>query len=323
MVSEGLSHAVLPGLVLAFLVTRDYSSPWLIVSAAASGLLMIWLTQLLRRTNLVDDDAGLGVVFSAMFSVGVLLVSTKLRNTPFHSECIIDGNLALAALDQLELGGRDWGPRTMYVMGGLLCAILVVVIGAFKELKLCIFDIQLAKRLRLKPGLMEFVVLSLISLTTVAAFEVAGSVLIVALMVAPPAAAYLLTNRLSWLLGLAAGTGVVSCLVGFYVAVQIDTSPTGPIASAAGVVFLVTLAIAPKQGLLARWFEFRGRRNEMLELLVLQLVSEGGRPALSGLAITPQSTQRRIARLVDAGLLEIDSSDLLVTPAGASALHRL
>lgn len=323
MVSEGLSHAVLPGLVLAFLVTRDYASPWLIASAAASGLLMIWLTQLLRKTGLVDDDAGLGIVFSAMFSIGVLIVSMELKNTHFHAACIIDGNLALAALDQLEVNGRDWGPRTLYVMGGLLAALLTVVILAYKEIKLSVFDAQLAKRLRLKPGLVEFVILSLISLTTVAAFEVAGSILVVALMVAPPAAAYLLTNRLSRLLVLATVTASISCFLGFYCALRMDTSPTGPIASAAGFVFLVTLAIAPKQGLVARIIEFRRRRNEMLELLVLQLISDVGHSAQVGLTITPQSSQRRIARLLDAGLLERAGDDLRLTPAGIDALSRL
>ena len=95
MVSEGLSHAVLPGLVIAFIFVRDITSPWLIVSAAASGMVMVWLTQALQRTGLVEPDAGLGIVFAGMFSAGILLVSLELENVHFHADCIIDGDIPL------------------------------------------------------------------------------------------------------------------------------------------------------------------------------------------------------------------------------------
>lgn len=297
MVSEGLSHAVLPGLVISFLVFRDYSSPWLILSAAASGLLMIWLTQLLQKTGLVDDDAGLGIVFSGMFSVGVLIVSRSLRNTHFHADCIIDGNLALAPLDRLEVAGFDLGPRSWLVMTGMLVIVLCYIVLFYKELKLALFDSLLACRFRLRPALLQFVTLAVISLTTVCAFNVAGSILIVALMIAPAASAYLLTNRLGSLLIFSSVIGCVSALLGHLMARSLDIAPTGPMASAAGLIFLIVLVVAPRKGLAQRWKRRREFANDMDARLVLEIVQQKINAELSELAADLNWSEKRLTQL--------------------------
>ena len=125
LVSEGLAHAVLPGIVVAFVITRDRTSPLLIVGAAAMGLLMVLLVQLVRRTRVVDDTASLGVVFPALFSIGILLASAELANTHFHADCIIDGNLALAPLDRRVRGGVDVGPKAFWAV----TSVLLLVVG--------------------------------------------------------------------------------------------------------------------------------------------------------------------------------------------------
>ncbi|MEM9657087.1 MAG: metal ABC transporter permease [Planctomycetota bacterium] len=322
MVSEGLSHAVLPGLVVAFVLIPDYNSPWLILSAAASGMAMVWLTQLVQRSGLVDDDAGLGIVFAGMFSVGILIVSAKLQNTHFHADCIIDGNLALAPLDRLRIGGRDWGPRSFIVMCVTLAAVVAFVMVAFKELKISIFDPVLAQRFGLRPALLQFAWLGVVSTTTVAAFDVAGSILIVALMIAPPAAAYLLTDRLERLLIIASVIAVVSSIGGFYLAVALDVSPTGPIASCAGLLFLLVFALAPRRGFLANAIRQARQRAETCELLLLEFVARGGRQAIDGIAIPRRSVSRALARLVQNGMICQSGAELEVTPSGQERLSR-
>ena len=152
MVSEGLSHAILPGLVIAFVLFRDYTSPWLIPSAAASGVVMVWLCHWLERTGLVNPDAGLGLVFSGMFSVGVLLVSRKLKQVHFHEDCIIEGNLAMAPIETLDIAMLDGVPR-----GFVMMLVMLMVVGGFiglffKELKLSLFDPALAAALGISHG---------------------------------------------------------------------------------------------------------------------------------------------------------------------------
>lgn len=298
MVSEGLSHAVLPGLVIAFMIFRDYSSPWLILSAAASGLLMVWLTHLLQKTGLVDDDAGLGIVFSGMFSVGVLIVSRSLRNTHFHADCIIDGNLALAPLDRLEVGGFDLGPRSWLVMSGMLIVVLCYIVLFYKELKLALFDSLLACRFRLRPALLQFLTLAVISLTTVCAFNVAGSILIVALMIAPAASAYLLTNRLGSLLMIASAVATLSALLGHLMARSLNIAPTGPMASAAGLIFLLILVLAPRKGLAQQWKRRRKFSSELDEKLVLEIMQQQPSTRLSQLAQDLNWSEKRLSQLV-------------------------
>lgn len=274
LVSEGLSHAVLPGIIFAFVLLRDRNSPLLILSAALMGVVMVLLVQLIRRTRLVDDDASLGIVFATLFSIGILVSNLEIRNVHFHAHCVIDGNLALSPLDGLTVGGYSWGPKSFYVMLGVLMALLGFLSVCYKELKLMLFDETLAESFGFRPGLLHFIWLTLVSITTVAAFETAGSILVVALMITPPAAAYLLTHDLRHMLSLSCAIGVLSAVGGFFLALPLDIAPTGPMAFVSGVVFLVTLVLAPRQGLLARRWRTHRQRDAMYQHLFLAGVEQ-------------------------------------------------
>ncbi|MEM9365491.1 MAG: metal ABC transporter permease [Planctomycetota bacterium] len=272
MVSEGLSHAVLPGLVVAFLFFRSFDSPWLIASAALSGLIMVWVTRALSDTRLVDSDAGLGLVFAAMFSTGILLVSLNLKNAHFHADCIIDGNLALAPLNRADFPVLGRVPRSMITMTATFLVIATFVLLAYKELKIMIFDPTHAARVGFRPVLLGYVWITIVSLTTVTAFDVAGSVLIVALMIAPPASAYLLTRRFSVYLVLSMAIAAVSAVLGFYLAKRLDVSPTGPVAAVAGGLFLLVFVFNPTNSLLATRLVRHRRRKELIRCLCCELM---------------------------------------------------
>ena len=329
MMSEGLSHAVFPGLVIAFMVLRDYSSPLLIISAAASGLLMVWLTQWLVNTRLVDSDAALGIVFAGMFSVGILLVSRNLRDTHFHADCIIEGNLAIAPLDRLRVAGVDFGPQSWIVMLTMLIVCVGFIAVCYKELKLMLFEPLLARRFGFKPVLLQCIWLAIVSLTTVAAFNVAGAVLIVALMIAPPAAAYLLSDRLSGLLVISAAIAVVSSIAGFYLGMGLDIAPTGPIASTAGVVFLLTFALAPKRGFIAAWATRMQQRRDTIDCLLLASVasesSAGTLPEglMDSLALAPAVVARSVSRLQTQRLVTQSGARIQLTESGAAHLRAM
>lgn len=136
-----------------------------------------------------------------------------------------------------------------------------------------IFDPLLAQRVGLRPLVVKYVWLTLVSLTTVAAFNVAGSVLIVALMIAPPASAFLLTKRLSVLLVLASLIAVASAVAGHYLAKTMDIAPTGPMASVAGAFFLLTFLFLPGRGFLASVAQQTSNRSHLRDQLVLELIS--------------------------------------------------
>ena len=267
LVSEGLSHAVLPGIVLAFLVFRDRSSPLLILAAGLSGLLMVWLVQWIAQTGRVKQDAALGIVFSAMFSVGVIASSLKLKNIHFHAHCIIDGNLAFAALEDCHWFGVYLGPRAFVSM--LLCVVGLIsfIVVFFKELKLMAFDKTASHLFGFRPRLLHTIWLAIVSIVAVEAFEVAGTILVVALMIAPAAAANLLSDRLSWMFVLSALLGVAAALIGVALSQQLSISPAGPISSMAGLAFLVIVFFAPQRGLIAKWILRRQRRSQLIAML--------------------------------------------------------
>ena len=323
MVSEGLNHALLPGLAFAFWIWRDYNSPWLLIAAAASGLVMIWLSEAFQRTKLIDADASLGIVFAGMFSLGVLFVSNFLKQTHFHQDCIIEGNLAIASLDRLKIGGWDLGPKSWIVMLSIFTVQLLFVIVCYKELKAALFDPELASRFGLRPKLFQLFWLSIVSLTTVAAFNVAGSILIVALMIAPPAAAYLVTTRLHSLLFVSALIGAASAFIGFYASLSLDVAPTAPIASSAGIVFLLILFFSPQNGfIVTQWGHWR-RNRETLECLVLQWIQDGlqERSTFPPRASGPFTKWRYILnRLKRQTLIDQSGDQLVLTPAGQEKL---
>jgi len=272
MIAEALSHAVLPGILIAFLVFQDRTSPWLIISAGLSGLLMVWIVQTIRKTGLVDGDAALGIVFSALFSVGIICANVGLNRVHFDSHCIIDGNLAMAALRQFKINGMEIAPHAFVLMATVLTLLVGFIAIFYKELKLMMFDSALSQTFGFRPAMLHLVWLALVSITTVSAFEIAGSILVVALMIAPPATAFLLTRRLGIMLVISSTIGVISSVIGLYLGLWLDIAPTGPIASVAGMIFLLTVLLAPRQGVIAK-FRRRGIQRAYLfqQLLLARL----------------------------------------------------
>jgi manganese/zinc/iron transport system permease protein len=279
MMSDAISHSILPGIVLAFFLVQDLASPVLILAAAATGLLMVGLVELLRQTRLVREDAAIGLVFPVLFSIGVVLVSLFAGDVHLDVDAVLLGELAFAPFDRLVLADWDLGPRSLYVMGAILLLNVVFIAVFYKELKLATFDAGLAAALGFAPALIHYGLMSLVSITAVGAFDAVGSILVVALMIAPPAAAYLLTDRLPRMLGLSALIGVASAVGGYWVAHALDASIAGAMATMAGVIFAGVFLLAPERGMLAlARRQARQRREFARTMLAIHLLNHEGRP---------------------------------------------
>jgi manganese/zinc/iron transport system permease protein len=268
LMSDAISHTVLLGIVVAFFVTGDITSPLLLVAAGLTGVLTVALVEALRRTRLVARDAAIGLVFPALFSVAVILISRYAGNVHLDTDAVLLGELAFSPFRRLEAGGHDLGPRTLWVMGAILLLNLGFVAAFYKELKLSTFDAALAAALGFSPAVLHYAFMTLVSVTAVGAFDAVGSVLVVALMIAPPAAAYLLTDSLPRMLVLSVLLAVVAALVGFWAAWLADASIAGAMAAAAGTVFLLAFLLAPSRGMLA---QARRRSRQRLEFARLML----------------------------------------------------
>ena len=252
LLSDAISHAILPGIVLAFFQTENLNSPLLLVAAAATGVLTVAAIEALGRTRLVKQDAAIALVFPALFSVGVVLISRYASGVHLDIDAVLLGDPAFSWIRRFTVGGRDLGPQALWLMGTVLAAVLAFVALFYKELKLSTFDPALAAALGLAPAAVHYALMTLVSVVAVGAFDVVGSILVVGLMIAPPAAAWLLTDRLPVLLALSVALGVASAVAGYWLARGLDVSIAGAMAVMAGVVFTVALAFAPDRGLVAQ-----------------------------------------------------------------------
>ena len=239
MLADAISHAVLPGIALAFLILKSRQSPAMLAGAAAFGLLTVFLVEMLQRKGRLQSDAAIGVTFTALFALGVLLISVYGRAVDWDQDCVLFGEIALVPWDRLMIGANDLGPKAVWSLSSSLALNLLFVTLFYKELKVTTFDPLLARSLGMRTGWMQYGFMACVSLTAVAAFESVGAILVVALLVVPPAAAFLLTTRLSTMLLLSATIGAISAILGYYVAAPLDVSISGMMAVVAGVVFTV------------------------------------------------------------------------------------
>ena len=326
LMSDAISHAILLGIVLAFFVVEDLASPLLIIAAAITGVITVVLVELLHGTGLVREDAAIGIVFPALFSGGVILISRYAGNVHLDTDAVLLGELALAPFERLSILGYSL-PKSLWVMGGILLINLIFLILFYKELKLATFDAGLAAALGFSPVLIHYGLMTLVSVTAVGAFDAVGSILVVALMIAPPATAYLLTDRLSYLLGLSALSGIASAITGYWLARWLDASIAGAMATMSGIFFLLTFLLAPARGLVAiARRRVRQRWQFAQTMLTIHLLNHEDSPEAQQerriehldehLRWTPSFAERVVRYAEKQGTIQSDAGDLMLTEHG-------
>ncbi len=251
LMSDAISHAILLGIVVSFFIVKDIASPILLLGAAATGLLTVALTEILIGTKKLKEDASIGLVFPVFFSLGVILISKYAGDIHLDVDAVLLGEIAFAPFDRITLFGIDIA-RSLLVMGIILIINLVFIFAFYKELKMSTFDEGLAIALGFSPALVHYALMSIVSITAVGAFDAVGSILVVALMIAPACAAYLLTHRLPTMIALSALIGMLSGISGYYLAHAFDANIAGSIAMMCGVFFILSWLFSPTQGLIAQ-----------------------------------------------------------------------
>lgn len=246
MSADSITHTILLGIVLAFMAVNDLSSPLLLLGAALVGTVTVWLTELLTKTRLVSSDSATGIIFPLLFSVAVILITKYAGSAHLDTDSLLLGELAFAPFDRMTIGGIDIGAKGIYISGGLLIINILFVSVFFKELTVASFDPVLAAVMGFSPALIHYSLMTVVSVTAVGAFETAGSVLVTAFMIAPAAAAYLLTDNLRNMIFIAVAIGTACGVLGFHTAILLDVSISGSMACYAGV-FLGAAAVWKKK----------------------------------------------------------------------------
>jgi manganese/zinc/iron transport system permease protein len=262
MIGDAISHSVLPGIVIAFLVSGSRDSIFMMMGAAALGLITVFLIQMFHQSG-VQSDASIGVVFTALFAIGVVLVSLYTRQVDLDLDCVLYGEIAYAPWNTLTVGGVDIGPKAVWGVGATFLLNLTVIGLFYKQFKITAFDPAMAAAVGIPVVLFHYLLMALVSFTTVASFESVGAILVVGMLIVPAATAYLLTEKLSVMIGISMIIGVISSVLGYYMAYVYDASIAGCMITVAGMLFLLALFFSPTHGIIMKKWK---RRKMMAQL---------------------------------------------------------
>ena len=240
MLTDAISHTILLGIVLSFFITHKLDSPLLIIGATLVGLLTVYLVELITDTNLVKEDAAIGIVLSVLFSIAVILVSKYTANIHLDIDAVLLGEIAFAPFHIIEIFGFKIASGIINGLSILILNLLVITIF-FKEIKISIFDRALALTLGLFPEVFHYLLMSLVSVTAVVSFDVVGATLMISFMIGPATTAYMISKNLKMMLIYSALIGAISSILGYHLAVFLDVSISGSIAVVIGVIFFMVL----------------------------------------------------------------------------------
>lgn len=355
LMGDAISHAVLPGIVIGFLLSGSRESVWMFLGAAVAGVAAAMMTQLLHRVGRVERGAAMGTVFTIFFSVGLVLMVQTADSVDIDPHSVLYGAIELVPLDtfSMSLGGVIAPvelPQAMLPILVVLAVSVVIIALLWKELRLANFDPALARTLGFNADVLLQLIMVLTAATCVACFEAVGSVMTVTFIVAPAATALLLSRRLLVVAVLSVVFAAAAAVLGHIAAIHVpgwffgeglDTSSSGMMAVAAGALFAVAVLVSPQRGIVSRQLAIRRlvstvAREDALGLLYRLL--ERGESTLDGdvrqllrgdVRIGPRRVHRVLQLLQRRSLAVCEASQWTLTDEGrreASGLvraHRL
>lgn len=274
LMGDAISHSVLPGIVIAFLITSSRHPMAMLLGAAVAGVATVVLVELVKKLGRVEPGAAMGVVFSILFALGVLLIEgAAVRHIDLDADCVLHGQLeTLVWYSAPQTAGElfDWAtvraaPRQVVTLAGMVVLAIAFVAIFFKELRIAAFDPSLATTQGFNATLMHYLLMIFVAAATVASFEAVGSILVIAMLVCPAATARLLTDRLVTQLAVSVVVAFLSGIGGYIAAAAVPAAlgldavnAAGSIAVVAGGLFGIAIIASPRHGMVAGMI--RGRR---------------------------------------------------------------
>lgn len=242
MVGDAISHSVLPGIVIAYLISTKFDSIFILIGAAIFGVFTTFLIDFFHKKLKLQEDASIGITFTWLFAVGVILISFfGDGNADLDQDCVLFGELGTSFLDKIIYHGRLFGTRSMLMILPVFIIVVLFVVFGFKGLQIISFHQEYAKSKGINVSFWHYTFMSLVSITTVMSFESVGAILVVGLLVIPPATAYLLVNKLPSMLFVSCIISTIACFVGYYLSIIFDVSLSSMIIVTAGSLFMLVL----------------------------------------------------------------------------------
>ncbi len=242
MVGDAISHSVLPGIVIAYLVSSNFNSVFMLIGAAIFGVFTTVIIDFFHKKLKLQEDASIGITFTWLFALGVILISVFTDgNADLDQDCVLFGELGTTFLDKIIYNGRLYGTRSSMMILPVFIVIVLYVRFGFKGLQLLSFHEEFAKSKGINVSFWHYSFMALVSITTVMSFESVGAILVVGLLVIPPATSYLLVDRLVPMLWLSCVLSTISCFIGYYASIYFDVSISSMIIVVAGSLFVLVL----------------------------------------------------------------------------------
>ncbi len=262
LVGDAISHSILPGIAVAFLISHTRGSAAMFIGALIAGIVTTILIEVIHKKTRVKQDAAIGIAFTSLFAIGVILISIYAAQIDLDQECVLYGEIAYIgpealATDPVRFLGLPLGPEPVarMIIVTLLTAIGIILF--YKELLVSSFDAGLASSLGINATIVHYALMSWLSVVVVSAFESVGAILVIGMLILPGATASLLTDRFPKVLGLSVLCAALSSLGGVHISAWLNCSPAGAMIVMASGLFVAAWVFSPHDGLIRRWY--RGR----------------------------------------------------------------
>ena len=297
LVGDAISHSVLPGLAIAFLLSHSLNTLPMFIGALGAGIVTTVMIELIHKKTRVKQDSAIGITFSTLFAIGVILISLGQTDAVhLDAECVLYGEIAFVPLDLVK---TELGPSALSVvknipglnsemfLDGKMLTIapppvirmavvtgvtLLLILVFYKELLVTSFDSGLSSSLGINSTVVHYALMGMLSVIIVSAFEAVGAILVIAMLILPGATASLLSYRLPPMFGITVVHALLSAVGGIHLATWLNCSPAGAMVVAGSVLFALAWMFSPSQGLLRRWL---GRELDELDGEDIERLAKG------------------------------------------------
>ena len=241
MISDAIAHAVLPGIVIAYIISESLNGIAMFLGASVFGIITTFLIELLSKKSFVQKDASIGVIYTFLFSLGIIMMSSLSINVDLDPEHILYGDILLTPFDVIITdGGINLGPKSIWTLGIINFIVIGLIFSFFRYFNITSFDAKFASSIGISTMGWHYTLMSMVSFTTVGAFESVGAILVIAFISIPATTAYLLTNSLKKMIGISIFIGCVSVVLGLKLNQLLNSSPTGSVTLVMFGFFLIT-----------------------------------------------------------------------------------
>lgn len=329
LMGDALSHAVLPGIVVAFLITSSRNPLFMLAGATLAGIITVVMIEVIKRLGRVEPGAAMGVVFSIMFALGVLLLEKAAASSvDLDADCVLYGQLETLAwfgAPTTFAGLWSWDtveaiPRQLILLASMFVLACVFVCVLFKELRIAAFDPEMATSQGISARVMHYLLMIFVAAATVASFEAVGSILVIAVLIAPAATGRLLTDRLGSQIAVSLVAALICGIGGYFGATLIpaafdanSVNAAGSMAVVAGLLVVLAALFSPSHGIIARTVRCRRLgRDSAIDDLLTSLLCRQELAASAPLTAVPSAVRLATGR----GVVRLEGGYLQLTDAG-------